>query len=327
MRRYNLINILNEARVQRTINDNLWKTVSSMVSIAKKSSDVECNNKPARDTDKNILLQKYVAGLIIQKQVCPSSMLTLENSPVFNMWAKKLISMGVTIDELHKLYNENCGNLPKAVVSTDPAIVNDDIYDETEDEAVELNTEEIYPDTEDDDIFDDTEEDDINMSVEDDEDDEVEPVELSTEEIYPDIEDDIEEETEATSSINDIDYTQSPEVIIEEMHALMFSKNKVYPKLHGGRYADEMIEYIPKFNIDKEDINDRRFNQLVNAGGKVFKTVLYKGGSAETLQGDVIYFGTNTSSTQSAYYFVTDENNGIYVVYKNNGMSTPVKNY
>ena len=67
---YIINNILNEARVQRTIDKKLWLTVSSTIS-RNKSSEAEFI-KPIGN-DKDNLLQRYVAALLITKKECPQS--------------------------------------------------------------------------------------------------------------------------------------------------------------------------------------------------------------------------------------------------------------
>ena len=62
----------------------------------------------------------------------------MKDCPAFNQWANKLLQMGVTMDEIHKLWNENCGKLPKVeakmnlVNDTTPDIIDNDSSDDDE---------------------------------------------------------------------------------------------------------------------------------------------------------------------------------------------------
>lgn len=103
---------LNEA-VERTIDQKLWASVSSQCSRTYKA-DLGASAKPIGTADQ--LLQRYVAGLVILKQQCPMTEEDMENSPAFPQWGKKLVDMGITVDQVKQLWNENCGRLPKVAV-------------------------------------------------------------------------------------------------------------------------------------------------------------------------------------------------------------------
>lgn len=109
-----------EARVERTIDPKLWASVSSGCSKTYKSDLGNSARVPSGTMDQ--LLARYVAGLIILKQTCPETITDLQNSPAFKPWAQKLVQMGVTIDQVHQLYNQNCGKLPMAGNGTTGAV-------------------------------------------------------------------------------------------------------------------------------------------------------------------------------------------------------------
>lgn len=146
---------LNEA-VQRTIDQKLWASVSSGISRNYKA-DMGASAKPIGTRDQ--LLQRYIAAMVILKQACPMSLDELENSPAFPQWGKKLVEMGVSIEEVQKLWNENCGKLPQvkiggaaaaAPASTEaPAAANVDDMDDDEDDlgfALGMSEEEYQAD-------------------------------------------------------------------------------------------------------------------------------------------------------------------------------------
>lgn len=133
---------LNEAKVERTIDKKLWLTVSSICS--KNKADQAENIKPigATKTDKNNLLQRYVAALLIMKKPCPKTEADIENIKTFKYVAQQALSLGVTIQDIQKLYKENGGNIeisePEDNIADEPE---DNIADEPEISEPELPAE------------------------------------------------------------------------------------------------------------------------------------------------------------------------------------------
>ena len=117
---------LNEgAKVSRTIDPKLWATVSSACSRKYKATMGEDAIPPVKD-DMQTLMARYVAGLIIFKQPCPQSLADIDKIGAFKQYAHKLLNnMGCTLYDIQVLYNENCGNLPKAVLDDNT----DDVFD------------------------------------------------------------------------------------------------------------------------------------------------------------------------------------------------------
>lgn len=134
--------VLNEARVTRTIDPKLWASVSSACSRKYKATMGEDAIPPVKD-DMQTLMARYVAGLIIFKKPCPQSLADIDKIGSFKQYAHKLLnSMGCTLYDIQVLYNENCGNLPKAIIDNST----DDILDNsgnslTDDEAKRISRE------------------------------------------------------------------------------------------------------------------------------------------------------------------------------------------
>ena len=63
--------VINEARIQRTIDPKIWATMSSASSKNRANGAVDV--KPMRRDDSEVLLQKYVAGLLTIKAECPAT--------------------------------------------------------------------------------------------------------------------------------------------------------------------------------------------------------------------------------------------------------------
>ena len=108
------------AKVERTIDPKLWAAMASLCSRTYKS-DLGEFAKPLGNT-KDVVLARYVAGLIIMKQPCPSSEADIDRIKALKLYGHKLIDeYNTSIAEIQKLYNENCGNLPKANISGNPS--------------------------------------------------------------------------------------------------------------------------------------------------------------------------------------------------------------
>ena len=104
-------------KVERTIDPKLWAAMASLCSRTYKS-DLGEFAKPLGNT-KDVILARYVAGLIIMKQPCPSSEADIDRIKALKLYGHKLIDeYNTSIAEIQKLYNENCGNLPKASGNT-----------------------------------------------------------------------------------------------------------------------------------------------------------------------------------------------------------------
>lgn len=130
--------IINEARIQRTIDSKIWASMSSASSKNRANGAVDV--KPMRRDDANVLLQKYVAGLLTIKAECPATVTDIEKIGSYKLIGQAAIDAGVSLSQIQKLYVENGGTF------------NGDIKDNTE---IASNTE--YPAYDEIDNSDDTE--------------------------------------------------------------------------------------------------------------------------------------------------------------------------
>ena len=102
-------------RVERTIDPRIWAAMASLCSRTYKS-DLGEFAKPL-GTTKDVIMARYVSGLIIMKQPCPSKATDIDEIKALKQYGHKLVDeLHVPIEEIQTLYNENCGNLPKAEI-------------------------------------------------------------------------------------------------------------------------------------------------------------------------------------------------------------------
>lgn len=142
----NVKNILNEARVQRTIDPKIWASMSSMSSRLRSTLGEDA--KPMKKDDLNTLLQKYVAGLLTMKMPCPNNASEIDDIKAYKLIGNEYLNQGGTISRIQNLYVENGGKLQpgtvidmptddnqEVVTDTIPEISQDD-FDEIEDQII-----------------------------------------------------------------------------------------------------------------------------------------------------------------------------------------------
>lgn len=135
-------NILNEARVQRTIDPKIWASMSSMSSRMRSTLGEEA--RVMKKDTKEILLQKYVAGLLTMKVECPHNISDIDKLKAYKNIGDAYINAGGDITSIQKLYVENGGKFD-GEISQEP--VNQDypdyddvsIDDTVDDEPVNVN--------------------------------------------------------------------------------------------------------------------------------------------------------------------------------------------
>lgn len=98
------LNEMARPAVQRTIDKKLWLSVASTLS-RNKSTQGEFI-KP-RGNNKEELLQRYVAALLIQKKDMPKNVSEIEDYKTFKLIGQKFIELGGTIKEIQDLYLQN----------------------------------------------------------------------------------------------------------------------------------------------------------------------------------------------------------------------------
>ena len=104
-------NILNEARIKRTIDPKIWASMSSTSS--KYRSTKAADNKPKSSDSKEVILQKYVAGLLTMGTDCPLTEEDITTNVSYKNFGITYLNMGGSIEDIQKLYVENGGTLPE----------------------------------------------------------------------------------------------------------------------------------------------------------------------------------------------------------------------
>lgn len=120
-------NILNEARVQRTIDPKIWASMSSMSSRLRSTLGEDA--KVMKKDDMNTLLQKYVAGLLTMKVACPNNVSEIDDIRAYKQIGQAYINAGGTISDIQKLYVENGGELSGNVSATTVNNIQDEPMD------------------------------------------------------------------------------------------------------------------------------------------------------------------------------------------------------
>lgn len=138
--------IINEARIQRTIDSKIWASMSSASSKNRANGAVDV--KPMRRDDANVLLQKYVAGLLTIKAECPATVTDIEKIGSYKLIGQAAIDAGVSLSQIQKLYVENGGTFNGDIKDNTEIASNTEYpaYDEV-DNSDDTETEETSPST------------------------------------------------------------------------------------------------------------------------------------------------------------------------------------
>lgn len=138
--------IINEARIQRTIDSKIWASMSSASS--KNRANGAADVKPMRRDDANVLLQKYVAGLLTIKAECPATVTDIEKIGSYKLIGQAAIDAGVSLSQIQKLYVENGGTFNGDIKDNTEIASNTEYpaYDEI-DNSDDTETEETVPST------------------------------------------------------------------------------------------------------------------------------------------------------------------------------------
>lgn len=100
------INEMVRLAVQRTIDKKLWLSVASTCS---RNKSTEAENIRPIGSDKENLLNRYVAALIIMRKPCPETEDDIDTLKTFKLVAKRYLQLGGTLQEIQDLYNKNTG--------------------------------------------------------------------------------------------------------------------------------------------------------------------------------------------------------------------------
>lgn len=275
MRKINRYYTLNEARVQRTIDPKIWATMSSTTS--KNRATLAEDNKPKSTDPKDVILQKYVAGLLTMGVACPNNAQDITALKAYKNFGIAYLNMGGTIQEIQKLYVENGGTLTASATPTaQPAPQPEPDDDDTPD----------YPDYDDVDVDDDVDDDYEDKPVparnmrfdSDDDDDDLDVEDMSSKDDYPDYDDVDDDDYEDKPVARQKQQRQKPNFdkslmdlfsIEDPMDKLPFGKPQKAPVFKQKRSLLKRDRYSD-LNIDGD------FNEKVNDEKKLniyFKTL------------------------------------------------------
>lgn len=137
--------ILNEARVQRTIDPKIWASMSSMSSRLRSTLGEDA--KVMKKDTKEVLLQKYVAGLLTMKVGCPHNNADINKLKAYKNIGNAYIDAGGNIADIQKLYVENGGEFDGNISQDEPVQTPD--YPDYDDVQTDDNTIEDEPDIQD----------------------------------------------------------------------------------------------------------------------------------------------------------------------------------
>lgn len=102
---------LNEARILQNVDTKLKNSISSMISVLKaKGETTEFQKPPKKDSD-DVLLQKYVIGLLKTGSECPETVNDIERIGTFKLYGLEYINRGGSISDIQSMYVDNGGTV------------------------------------------------------------------------------------------------------------------------------------------------------------------------------------------------------------------------
>lgn len=102
---------ITEARVQRDIDSGIWASMSSMSSRMRKAGSDGSEVKAKRNDSADVLLQKYVAGLLTMKSECPETESDIARIGVYQQLGQAYINAGGKIQDIQRKYINNGGTI------------------------------------------------------------------------------------------------------------------------------------------------------------------------------------------------------------------------
>lgn len=154
--------ILNEARVQRTIDSKIWASMSSMSSRLRSTLGEDA--KVMKKDSKEVLLQKYVAGLLTMKVGCPHNNADINKLKAYKNIGNAYIDAGGNITDIQKLYVENGGKFDGEISNDEPVQTQD--YPDYDDVQTDDNTLDNKPDIDDEPVVSHGFDDSVNKKIE-----------------------------------------------------------------------------------------------------------------------------------------------------------------
>lgn len=220
--------ILNEARVQRTIDSKIWASMSSMSSRLRSTLGEDA--KVMKKDSKEVLLQKYVAGLLTMKAGCPHNNADINKLKAYKNIGNAYIDAGGNIADIQKLYIENGGQFDGEISNSEPVQTQD--YPDYDDVQTDDNTIDNKQDIQDEPVVSHGFDDSVNKKIE-------EPEETSHED-YPDYDD--------VSNDEDIDNDEEDDIMDDTPFGEKYEDLKPYFKTVGNSLRKANIGTYLKWN-------------------------------------------------------------------------------
>ena len=104
-------NHINEARILQNVDPKLKASMSSMLSNLNKKGESSENQKPPRKDTQDVLLQKYIIGLLKTGSECPETVADISRIGTFKLYGQAYIDNGGSMSDIQNMYVDNGGTV------------------------------------------------------------------------------------------------------------------------------------------------------------------------------------------------------------------------
>jgi hypothetical protein len=102
---------INEARILQNVDPRLKASVSSMLSVLKNKGESSENQKPPKKDTQDVLLQKYIIGLLKTGSECPETVADISRIGTFKLYGQAYINNGGSMSDIQNMYVDNGGTV------------------------------------------------------------------------------------------------------------------------------------------------------------------------------------------------------------------------
>ena len=102
---------INEARILQNVDPKLKASISSMLSVLNKKGESSENQRPPKKDTQDVLLQKYIIGLLKTGSECPETVADISRIGTFKLYGQAYIDNGGSMSDIQNMYVDNGGTV------------------------------------------------------------------------------------------------------------------------------------------------------------------------------------------------------------------------
>ena len=122
---------INEARILQNVDPKLKASISSMLSVLNKKGESTENQTPPKKDSQDVLLQKYIIGLLKTGSECPETVADISRIGTFKLYGQAYIDNGGSISDIQNMYVDNGGTVDFEIQQNPDSYSRLNVYKET----------------------------------------------------------------------------------------------------------------------------------------------------------------------------------------------------